>query len=438
MRGFVLHLALASSLSCFTMANAIAAEQAAGSSGGQSGSAISDDPVDPSNALGDIRQRRTQRDSLFGVSPLKSAHDAAAEIKKDIDETDHLELGLMINHVFQGITEALPGNDKHGMTTDLDFVGSWKLAKRDTPTQGKLYFHVEGRWDYGTTGPQNLGFVSLASAIGTANAFSAYTPTFIMRNFYWEQGSQEAGWAFRAGKITPDSILATSRHISPVTTFLPNGGTGLFSSGYPDSGLGVVAVGYPSDRFRILGLVSDANANRYDLGDISAGDFYTAFELGVKFAPRTKKAGFSKFTVWHNDGTKDGKPINASTGLEGWGMTVKLEHEFSDDGQKVGIFRWGKSEDGTSLYNEQVGLHFLFYNPDALDGLQNDLIGVAVNWAEASATGARDEYNTEVFYRFPFFTGLDSTVSYQYVKHPANTREIDHASVFSFRLRAVF
>ena len=259
-----------------------------------------------------------------------------------------------------------------------------------------------------------------------------------MRNFYWEQGSQKAGWAFRAGKITPDSILATSRHISPVTTFLPNGGTGLFSSGYPDSGLGVVAVGYPSDRFRILGLVSDANANRYDLGDISAGDYYKALELGVKIAPRSKKAGFSKFTVWHNDGTKDGKPINASTGQEGWGMTVKLEHEFTDDGQKVGIFRWGKSEDGTSLYNEQVGLHFLFYNPDALDGLQNDLIGVAANWAEASATGARDEYNAEVFYRFPFFTGLDTTVSYQYVKHPANTREIDHASVFSFRLRAVF
>ena len=219
----------------------------------------------------------------------------------------------------------------------------------------------EGRWDYGTTGPQNLGFVSLASAIGTAKAFSAYTPTCIMRNFYWEQGSQKAGWAFRAGKITPDSILATSRHISPVTTFLPNGGTGLFSSGYPDSGLGVVAVGYPSDRFRILGLVSDANATRFDLGDISAGDYYKALELGVKFAPKTKKAGFSKFTVWHNDGTKDGRPINASTGLESWGMTVKLEHEFSDDGNKVGFFRWGKAWDGSSLYDEQVGLHFLLY-----------------------------------------------------------------------------
>jgi len=421
------------------MATATADEQGAGSNGVASGSTFGSGLEDPSNLLSsEIPERRAERESALPVSPLKSLHDATDQAKKALYDATYIDVGLTINHLFQWLSDALPGKDDWGTTTDVDFVGSWALVNRGEPTQGKAYFLVQGRWDYGTTGPQNLGFVSLASAIGTANAFSAYTPTFIMRNFYWEQGSQKAGWAFRAGKITTDSILATSRHISPVTTFLPNGGTGLFSSGYPDSGLGVVAVGYPSDRFRILGLVSDANANRFDLGDISAGDFYKALELGVKIAPRSKKAGFSKFTVWHNDGTKDGKPINASTGQEGWGMTVKLEHEFTDDGQKVGIFRWGKSEDGTSLYNEQVGLHFLFYNPDALDGLQNDLIGVAANWAEASAAGARDEYNAEVFYRFPFFTGLDSTVSYQYVKHPANTREIDHASVFSFRLRAVF
>ena len=274
--------------------------------------------------------------------------------------------------------------------------------------------------------------------MGTANAFSKYTPAFILRNLYWEQGSQKAGWAYRIGKITTDAILATSRHITPVTTFLPNGGTGLFSSGYPDSGLGAVGVWYPSDRFRILGLVSDANGNRYDFGDIGAGDLYKAFELGVKISPKTEKAGFSKFTFWHNDGTKDGKPINASTGNEGYGMTVKFEHEFTDDGNAVGILRWGKSWDDSSLYDQQAGVHFLLYDPPGPAGMQNDLVGIAGNWAKASADGARDEYNVEVFYRFPLFTGLDTTLSYQSVINPALTREIDHASVFSLRIRAVF
>jgi hypothetical protein len=59
-----LPLALAGLLSCSTISTTVADEQGAGSSGGQSGSAISDDPVDPSNALVEIQQRRAQRDSL--------------------------------------------------------------------------------------------------------------------------------------------------------------------------------------------------------------------------------------------------------------------------------------------------------------------------------------------------------------------------------------
>ena len=51
---------------------------------------------------------------------------------------------------------------------------------------------------------------------------------------------------------------------------------------------------------------------------------------------------------------------------------------------------------------------------------------------------ARGEYNLEAFYRFAFFTGLDTTFSYQSVINPALTREIDRAFVFSLRIRAVF
>jgi porin len=438
MRNLNLLLALAGLLGCFTMATATADEQEAGSSGSRSGSAISSDPVDPSNFQKHIQERNAQRDSFFGVSPLKSVHDAVNTSRDKTYKATHLKMGLAINHLFQGLSDALPDHDKSGTATDMDIYGTWELAKRGKPNQGNFYFKIQGRWDYGTTGPQDLGFVSLASQVGTANTFSAYTPTFLLRNVYWEQGTKQAGKAYRVGKISTDAILATSRHISPVTTFLPNGGTGLFVSGYSDSGLGAVGVWYPSDRYRILGLVSDANGDRHNFGDISAGDLYTALEFGTKIAPRTEKAGYSKFTFWHNDGTKDGKPINASTGKEGYGMTVKLEHEFTGDGKTVGVFRWGKAWNKSALYDEQAAVHLLFYDPPGPARLQNDLVGLAVNWALASAAGARGEYNLEAFYRFPFFTGLDTTLSYQYVYHPALTREIDHASVLSFRLRAVF
>jgi hypothetical protein len=119
-------------------------------------------------------------------------------------------------------------------------------------------------------------------------------------------------------------------------------------------------------------------------------------------------------------------------------MTVKLDQELSDDRKTVGIFRWGKAWNKSSLYDDQAAVHLLRYDPPGPAKLQNDLIGVAANWAQASAEGARGEYNLETFYRFPFFTGLDTTLSYQYVINPALTREIDRASVYSLRIRAVF
>jgi hypothetical protein len=60
----------------------------------------------------------------------------------------------------------------------------------------------------------------LGSLIQTANTFDPYTPAFLLRNLYWQQGSEEAGWAYRIGKITPDATLSTSAHLAAATTFL--------------------------------------------------------------------------------------------------------------------------------------------------------------------------------------------------------------------------
>lgn len=110
----------------------------------------------------------------------------------------------------------------------------------------------------------------------------------------------------------------------------------------------------------------------------------------------------------------------------------------TDDGRAIGILRWGKNWDDSSIYKEQVGAHFLLYDPPGPAGLQNDLIGIGANWIESVAAGARDEYNVEVFYRLPLFPGVDTRLSYQYVIDPALTRDIDHASVFSLGFRTVF
>jgi len=398
------------------------------------------DPNDPANELVEIRARGLQRDSLLPVSPLVGLHNLTSRGKGFLDEKFGLELALAFNHLFQGLSKALPGEDHWGTTTDMDFYATLKLINKGRPSQGQVFFQLEGRWDYGTVGPTELGNLSLGSMIFTANAFSEYRPhIFLPRNLFWQQGSSRAGWFYRIGKITPDQTLGTSAYLSPTFSFLTIAGTGTFSIALPDSGLGISG-GYTliKDRLALVGVFSDANANRQNWGDIGAGDFFEGVDIAFKIAPRTEKAGYSKLTLWHTDGTKDLAPINGMTGPSGWGFALKLEQELTADGRAIGIARYGKSFDDSALYDQQAGLSLLYIDPHVIGHIRNDLVGLAFNWAKVPQEGTRSEYNVEIFYKFPFFPLVDTTLSYQSVINPALTREINHASAFSLRLRTTF
>ena len=108
------------------------------------------------------------------------------------------------------------------------------------------------------------------------------------------------------------------------------------------------------------------------------------------------------------------------------------------------IARWGRGFNDSALYEQLAGAHFLLYDPfcsgeyNAEDLIQADVVGVAYNWVQPSAVGARDESNVEFFYRFPIFPQVDLTLSYQSIFHPALDPDNDHASVFSVRLRTTF
>ena len=399
---------------------------------------LSSDPNDPGNLLREIQRQDANREALFQVSPLGRLRNHTTRAKRVFYDATGIKLGTAFNSAGQTLSNALPGTDRSGVATDNDFIAKWELLNKGKPTHGGVYFQLQGRWEYDTTGPQTLGFESLASAIGTANTYSAYNPTYLVRNLYWQQGSEKAGWAYRVGKITPDATLDSSPNLAPTTTFLSTGSTGPFANALPDSGLGLLAVAFLTDRIALGGLVSDANADRFNWGNIDAGDFYTAGELRIKFFPNDPKVGGTKVTLWHNDGTKGGIPLNGSTGREGWGIFAKHEHPLSRDGKTVGIVKGGYGFNKSSFYEKQVGAYLLRYDPPAPIAVQNDLFGVGFNWAKPPQVGTRDEYSVEVFYRFPVFPVVDATFAYQAVINPARTTEIDNASAFSLRLRTTF
>ena len=400
---------------------------------------LGSDPEDPQNLLPDIDERRAEKDSLLPVSPLYWLHDFTDWGKKSLYDATGIQLGADITHLFQGLSEALPHEDQWGTATTANLAGTWELIARGKPTQGQLFFHGQARWEYGKPGPEELGPASLGSAIGTGNTFSAYqSRPVLLRNLYWQQGSPEAGWAYRIGKITPDAILSSSSHLNASTTFLPNTSIGSFSSAHADSGLGLAGAWFPTDRIRVLGLLSDANASRENFGDLSEGDLYKSIEVGVKLAPRTPRAGYSKLTFWHTDGTEDGESANANLGPNGWGFFLKLEQELTADGRLIGIVRYGRSFNDSAAYKQLSSVHLLLYDPSFIGRIRNDLVGIAFNWAQVPPSEARSEYNVEVFYRFPLFPSVDTTLSYQSVIRPALDRDNNHASVFSLRIRTTF
>ena len=182
---------------------------------------------------------------------------------------------------------------------------------------------------------------------------------------------------------------------------------------------------------------TSSNANRYGWGDIGAGDLYKAVELGVQIFPRTEKAGWSKLAVWHNDGTKRGAS-NGNLGPDGWGFFLKLEQELTADGRFIGIAKYGWSDNDSALYESQANLLFLYYDPDFIGRIQNDVVGIGLNFVNPSLEGARGEYNPELFYRFPLFPQVDMTFTYHAIIDPSLDRDNDHASVFSIRLRSTF
>ena len=392
---------------------------------------------DPAALLLEVQQRRTEWNSVFPASPFRSAHEASNKRKQRLYEKTHLKLGGSFSHLFQWISESPLGDDDWATNSNVDAFGTWEAVKRGQPDQGQLFVHFQGRWDYGTPGPEVLATFNLGSLNGTANTYSAYIPTFIMRNLYWQQGSEQAGWVYRLGKITPDATLASSAHFNAATAFMPTVAFP-FSIAFTDSGLGAAATWFVNDRFKILGLVSDANADRFNMGDITEGDFFSAIEFAAKIAPRTEKAGYSKLTIWHTDETKDGQAVNGHLGPEGWGFFIKHEQELTDDGRAIGILRYGKSYNGTAFYEKQFLAHFLLYDPANIGRLKNDLLGVGVSWAQANVDEARAETNVEVFYRFPIFPQVDMTLSYQALVNLALDPDNDFASAFGLRLRTVF
>jgi porin len=95
----------------------------------------------------------------------------------------------------------------------------------------------------------------------------------------------------------------------------------------------------------------------------------------------------------------------------------------------MAFFRAGWSDGGVPLANRTgtIGVMYRFF--------KRDLLGIGFNWSEPSNDDLRDQYSTEVFYRFQFAQNLALTPSLQWLVDPALNPEEDQIFVWGMRMR---
>ena len=120
------------------------------------------------------------------------------------------------------------------------------------------------------------------------------------------------------------------------------------------------------------------------------------------------------------------------------GKPYTQNSQLSKDGDKVAVFKYGKSYDDSAFYKSQVSASFLFYDPHFFGTINNDVWGVSLNWIDAVTAGARPESGVEIFYRFPLYPTLDMSINYQGIINPALDPDNDFASAFSLRFVTTF
>ena len=406
-------------------------------SGKRDSFASPDDSISRTNKDRAVRER----DNLIESAGLQNFYQSLDAGRTNLRNSTGLKLGAFHSSLLQSASDSLEGQDDYGVATITGLYGTWDAVEKNNAAAGQFSFGIEGRWDYGKKlTPSELGTIGIGSATGTTDPYGATTPTVVLREFFWRQGSPEQGWNYRVGKITPDRLLTSSDYGDPVSMFLPVGSQGSPSVAFPDSGLGFAAGWFPSDRFRAGVVVVDSNGDRTDFGDVGEGDFFKAVEFQAKLLPLTDKAGFSTLTLWHNDGTDDpDDALDSSTGKDGWGYFVKLEQELSRDGKNIGIIRYGNSKDGAAVYKEQGSIRWIRLDPPDPFGLGDDRFGIAASYVEPLFNPFdRNEWGVDAFYRFDLLERIETTFAYQVIFDPAFNPDENTLHVFSFRLTQFF
>jgi porin len=343
--------------------------------------------------------------------------------KRGISEKYGLEIGLDYSALYQGASDVLPGAEDQAASGALRIFGRWTLFGRGTKNHGTLVFKVENRHRLGTDiPPSQLGFEAGYSGI-TGTLFND-VGTFL-GDLNWQQAFNGGRGGFIVGRFDPSDFMDITGHANPWTTF-SNLAVALNTSiALPDFSFGAALGHLIGDQVWVNGGANDANGVIDEVEFFEGGaEFFTFLELGWAPSRKQRYTNQAHVTLWHVDEREDaGVPES-----EG----IALGANWTFDEKWMVFARAGWSDGAAPLMNATATAGVMRRVH------KQDLLGLGTNWGDPSDDTLRDQYSTELFYRFQFSQNLALTPSVQWLVDPARNPEEDNIWVFGLRGRLAF
>jgi porin len=380
----------------------------------------------PSSASGQLSSDREQRAS----KPVAARSGGWADLKQSLSQSAGLTFGGDIS--FMGQTASTGSPETDAASAVLRLYGTWVLIGRGSPDQGALHFKLESRNSLGDLiPPQDLG-PTLGYAGLTSVGFS--DAGLILTNLFWQQSFDNDRFAVVAGIVDVTDFLDVYGLVSPWTGFSNLAFSTNPTIPAPNQGLGLAARWRIADHYYVVAGLADANALPNDpAGSISnlfaTGETFKHLEFGWYDTWDTRFSDNVHLSVWQIDD-------RVAAGVEGgWGAAVSASRTLAE--RWVPFFRAGYADGGGALLDRSVSIGTGY---SLFDG--RDQLGVGLNWGKAPENSKtktdRDQYTTEVFYRFQPTPNLQITPNLQYLLNPSYAPDLESVWVAGLRVRVVF
>ncbi len=356
--------------------------------------------------------------------------------KDDLQDRTGFQFNLNYTALYVNASSAIEEGDPTWAASGIfEASAGWTPFGRSSGDTGTLFAKAVSRHAIGSDRvPMFLGFSTGYYGL-PGTAYRDYS--FRLVELQWTQALFNQKAHFAVGKVDPTNYFNFHGLLVPWRHFIGYGSSVSGTVNWPDQGWGVVASVRPHERWYVMGGLTDARGDVFKDGDFLyggnqffEGNFFSAVEVG--YVPSFDERFFRKIslTIWHSpEFVEDG---SGATSEEGSGWAFSSHWLFNDAWAPFFRFAHSNGKGINTFYESQVQL--------GVGRLTRafDLLGLSASWADPNLPDAKDQWTTELFYRFVLTQHLELTPSLQLIFNPSLNPAQDVMTYFGARVRMTF